>query len=50
MRYRANDYHLVEPTVFEEIPRDLPVVMRIGSSVMGAHKVLRMRPVTNRAL
>ena len=50
MRYRAKDYHLVEPTVFEEIPRDLPVVMRIGSSVMGAHKVLRMRPVTDSRL
>lgn len=48
IRYRAVDYHLVEPTVLEggAVPRDLPLVMRVGMSVMGAHKVLRMRPVT----
>ena len=50
MRYRATDYHLVEPMVLEGIPRDLPLVVRVGSSVMGAHKVLRMRPVTNSRL
>ncbi len=48
IRFRAADYGLVEPTVLEgpAVPRDLPLVMRIGMWAMGAHKVLRMRPVT----
>jgi deazaflavin-dependent oxidoreductase (nitroreductase family) len=48
LRYRGTDYHLVEATVVEsdDIKRDLPPVVRLGSALAGMHKVLRMRIAT----
>jgi len=50
LRYRANDYHLVEPVVVQAsaVRSDLPTLMRFGLPLMGASKVLRMR-VSRRA-
>jgi len=49
LRYRGNDYHLVEATVVnvaDAEPKQVPPMVRLGSAVAGVHKVLRMRPVT----
>jgi deazaflavin-dependent oxidoreductase (nitroreductase family) len=45
LRYRAADYHLVDPVVVEasSVPAQLPSLMRFGLPLMGASKVLRMR-------
>jgi len=45
LRYRGTDYHLVEATVvpIADVKSELPPAVRIGSAVMGMHKVLRMR-------
>jgi deazaflavin-dependent oxidoreductase (nitroreductase family) len=48
VRYRGVDYQLVEPMVLDTrtVKSELPPVMRFGLSMLGVHKVLRMRPVT----
>jgi deazaflavin-dependent oxidoreductase (nitroreductase family) len=48
LRYRGTDYHLVEATVVEidDIKRDLPPVVRLGSALADMNKVLRMRIAT----
>ena len=45
LRYRGTDYHLVEAAVVDiaDVKSELPPAVRIGSAVMGMHKVLRMR-------
>ena len=45
LRYRATDYHLVEPVVVQAsaVRLNLPALMRFGLPLMGASKVLRMR-------
>jgi hypothetical protein len=45
LRYRATDYHLVEPVVIgaSSVRSELPALMRFGLPLMGATKVLRMR-------
>ena len=45
IRYRATDYHLVEPAVLDAstVLSQLPRLMKIGLPVIGAHKVLRLR-------
>jgi hypothetical protein len=45
LRYRAADYHLVEPVVVDAstVRSQLPSLMRFGLPLMGATKVLRMR-------
>jgi deazaflavin-dependent oxidoreductase (nitroreductase family) len=50
LRYRGTDYHLVEAKVVEiaDVRSELPPIVRIGSAVMGMHKVLRMRDLTTR--
>jgi deazaflavin-dependent oxidoreductase (nitroreductase family) len=47
VRYRATDYHLVEPVVVDSssVRAGLPALMRFGLPLMGVNKVLRMRPV-----
>jgi deazaflavin-dependent oxidoreductase (nitroreductase family) len=48
LRFRGTDYHLVEAKVVEiaDVKSELPPAVRIGSAVMGMHKVLRMRLAT----
>jgi deazaflavin-dependent oxidoreductase (nitroreductase family) len=48
LRYRGTDYHLVDASVVEiaDVKSELPPAVRIGSAVMGMHKVLRMRLAT----
>jgi deazaflavin-dependent oxidoreductase (nitroreductase family) len=50
LRYRGADYHLVEPAVVEiaDVKSELPKLVRVGSSLMGMHKTLRMREVTQK--
>jgi deazaflavin-dependent oxidoreductase (nitroreductase family) len=45
LRYRATDYHLVEPVVVDasSVRSELPLLMRVGLPLMGVHKILRMR-------
>jgi deazaflavin-dependent oxidoreductase (nitroreductase family) len=47
LRYRATDYHLVEPVVVDSSAArsELPPLMRFGLPLMGVHKVLRMRAI-----
>ncbi|MDQ6878791.1 MAG: hypothetical protein M3082_14105 [Candidatus Dormibacteraeota bacterium] len=49
VRYRATAYQLVDPVVLDgaSVRSELPQVMRIGMSLLGFDKVLRMRPMTN---
>ena len=46
LRYRGTDHHLVEATVLDaaDVSSELPPVMRYGMTLLGVHKVLRMRP------
>jgi hypothetical protein len=48
LRYRATDYKLVEPVVFDAaaVRSELPHVMRFGLPIIGATKVIRMRKTT----
>ena len=50
LRYRGTDFHLVEAALIDvaEVTSQLPPVMRIGMKVLGAHKVIRMRPTANK--
>ncbi|MEA2628770.1 MAG: hypothetical protein QOJ10_1230 [Chloroflexota bacterium] len=48
LRYRATDYRLVEPVVFDAaaVRSELPRIMRYGLPIIGAAKVIRMRKPT----
>jgi deazaflavin-dependent oxidoreductase (nitroreductase family) len=49
LRYRGTDYRLAEAKVVEiaDVKSELPPAVRIGSAVMGMHKVLRMRNISS---
>ncbi len=50
LRYRAADYHLVEPVVVDSssVRSQLPPLMRFGLPLMGVHNVLRMRTIAQK--
>ncbi len=49
LRYRGNDYRLVEPAVVDgaAVRSDLPLVMRFAMALVGVREVLRMRPAVD---